>query len=209
MAANRDTDKTDTVAVELRLDSIPRLYNSLDPAPFQEKELETAADDDIVGSAEDAGGPIRLVVMLPEDELARPEAEQVPASIRHHFELRRDSERRLLRGMWRRAVDRHRVPCRLPVRAQSARRLFLDRGAYRGRRSADRRLGRHVGPARHLSLRLVADLRSLQAVRPPGPARGRDAPAQMTAEPFISISPKSHQAAGYTSAHATCAWSGG
>jgi hypothetical protein len=40
--------------------------------------------------------------MLPEEELARPEAEQVPASIRHHFEPRRDSERRLLRGMWRR-----------------------------------------------------------------------------------------------------------
>lgn len=101
MAANRDTDKTDTVAVELRLDRIPRLYNSLDPAPFHEKELETAADDYIVGSAEDAGGrPIRLVVMLPDTELARPEAQQVPVSIRHHFELRRDSERRLLRSMW-------------------------------------------------------------------------------------------------------------
>lgn len=98
MAANRNTDKTATVAVELRLDRIPRLYNSLDPAPFHEKEL----DDSTVGSAEDAGGPICLVVMLPEEELARPEAEQVPASIRHHFELRRDSERRLLRGMWRR-----------------------------------------------------------------------------------------------------------
>ncbi len=103
MAANHNTDKADTVAVELRLDRIPRLYNSLDPAPFHEKELEAAADDYIVGSAEDAGGhPIRLVVMLPAEELARPEARQVPASIRHHFELRRDSERRLLRGMWRR-----------------------------------------------------------------------------------------------------------
>ena len=103
MAAIRDTDKVETVAVELRLDRIPRLYNSLDPAPFHEKELETAADDYIVGSAEDAGGrPIRLVIMLPDEELARPEARHVPASIRHHFELRRDSERRLLRGMWRR-----------------------------------------------------------------------------------------------------------
>ena len=91
MAANRDTDKTDTVAVELRLDRISRLYNSLDPAPFHEKELEAAADDYIVGSAEDAGGPIRLVVMLPDEELARPEAQQVPASIRHHFELRRQA----------------------------------------------------------------------------------------------------------------------
>lgn len=103
MAVNPGTDKVDTVAVELRLDRIPRLYNSLDPAPFHEKELEAAADDYIVGSAEDAGGrPIRLIVMLPDAELAQPEARHVPASIRHHFELRRDSERRLLRGTWRR-----------------------------------------------------------------------------------------------------------
>src|SRR4029079_13029486 len=62
---NRDTDKTDTVAVELRLDRIPRLYNSLDPAPFHEKELEAAADGYIVGSAEDAGGrPTTLVATL-------------------------------------------------------------------------------------------------------------------------------------------------
>jgi hypothetical protein len=80
MAAIRDTDKTDTVAVELRLDRIPRLYNSLDPAPFHEKELEAAADAYIVGSAEDAGGPIRLVIVLPDEELARSEARHVPVS---------------------------------------------------------------------------------------------------------------------------------
>ncbi|HEX9556395.1 MAG TPA: hypothetical protein VF991_07865 [Reyranella sp.] len=101
MAVNPGTDKVDTVAVELRLDRVLRLYNSLDPAPFHEKELEAAADDYIVGSAEDAGSrPIRLVIMLPHDELARPEASQVPVSIHHHFELRRDSERRHLRNMW-------------------------------------------------------------------------------------------------------------
>jgi hypothetical protein len=103
MPVNSAEDKVDAVAVELRLDRISRLYNSLDPAPFHEKELEVAADDYIVGSAEDAGSrPIRLVIMLPDAELARPEAEHVPASIRHHFDLRRDSERRRLRGMWRR-----------------------------------------------------------------------------------------------------------
>jgi hypothetical protein len=102
MAANPVTDKADTVAVELRLDRISRLYNSLDPAPFHEKELEPAADDYIVGSAEDAGRPIRLIIKLPDDQLTRPEAQQIPVSIRHHFELRRDTERRLLRGMWQR-----------------------------------------------------------------------------------------------------------
>ena len=102
MAANSAPDKADAVAVELRLDRISRLYNSLDPAPFHEKELEAAADDYIVGSAEDAGRrPIRLVIMLPGDELARPEAQHLAASIRHHFELRAASERRKLRAMWR------------------------------------------------------------------------------------------------------------
>lgn len=101
MTANRDRDKDAAVAVELRLDRISRLYNSLDPAPFREKELEAAADAYIVGSAEDAGPrPIRLVVILPPSELAKEEAGHVGASIRHHFELRRDSERRSLRNMW-------------------------------------------------------------------------------------------------------------
>jgi hypothetical protein len=101
MTANSTPDKADAVAVELRIDRLSRLYNSLDPAPFHEKELEMAADDYIVGSAEDAGGrPIRLVIMLPQAELDRPEASHVATSIRHHFELRRDSERRVLRNLW-------------------------------------------------------------------------------------------------------------
>lgn len=101
MTANSIPDKADAVAVELRIDRLARLYNSLDPAPFHEKELEVAADDYIVGSAEDAGGrPIKLVVMLPQSELERPEASHVATSIRHHFELRRDSERRVLRNLW-------------------------------------------------------------------------------------------------------------
>jgi hypothetical protein len=103
MTANTVNNKTDPITVELRLDRISRLYNFLDPAPFNEKELEEAADDYIVGSALDASGrPIRLAIMLPEAELARAEAKEVPASIRNHFALRRDSERRRLREVWRR-----------------------------------------------------------------------------------------------------------
>ena len=102
MAANRDTDKVETVAVDLRLDRIPRLYNSLDPAPVHEKELESAAATTTSWVLpKDAGSrPIRLVIILSGDKLARPDAHPVPAPIRHHFELRRDGERRLLRSMW-------------------------------------------------------------------------------------------------------------
>ena len=104
MTANHIAHKADATVVELRLDRLSRLYNSLDPSPFQEKDLDAAADDYIVGSAEDLGGrPMRLVIFLPEDELARSESEHVAASIRHHFELRSRSERRQLRTMWWRA----------------------------------------------------------------------------------------------------------
>ena len=103
MTAKPNANKVEAVAVELRLDRISRLYNSLDPAPFHEKELEAAADDYIAGSAEDlAGQPMRLVVMLPQPELARPEATQIPASIRNHFALRERTEHRKLRAEWHR-----------------------------------------------------------------------------------------------------------
>jgi len=79
MTAKPVADKVEAVAVELRLDQISRLYNSLDPAPFHEKELDAAAEDYIVGSAEDLGGrAMRLVIMLPVSEPARPEAGRSP-----------------------------------------------------------------------------------------------------------------------------------
>jgi hypothetical protein len=103
MTAKPDADKVEAVAVELRLDRISRLYNSLDPAPFNEKELEVAADEYIVGSAEDLSGrPMRLVIMLPDSELSRPEAAHIPEAVRHHFVLRELTEQRRLRAMLQR-----------------------------------------------------------------------------------------------------------
>ena len=103
MTAKPVADKAEAATVELRLDRISRLYNSLDPAPFHEKELDAAADDYIVGSAEDLGDrEMRLLIMLPESELARPEASQIAQSIRNHFALRERVEHRRLRAEWRR-----------------------------------------------------------------------------------------------------------
>jgi hypothetical protein len=103
MTAKPVADKVEAVAVELRLDRISRLYNSLDPAPFHEKELDAAAEDYIVGSAEDLSGrPLRLVIMLPEPELARPEAAHIPDSIRNHFAASEKIEHRRLRAELRR-----------------------------------------------------------------------------------------------------------
>mgnify|MGYP007062748916 FL=1 len=126
MTVKPDADKVDAVAVELRLDRISRLYNSLDPAPFHERELEAAADDYIVGSAEDlAGRAMRLVIVLPNSELQRPEAAQIAASIRNHFALRERTEHRRLRAEWHRGWISLLIGLAFLVVCQGARELLL------------------------------------------------------------------------------------
>ena len=101
MTAKPVADKVEAVAVELRLDQILRLYNSLTPRPSTKGS--SAAEDYIVDSAEDLGGrAMRLVILLPESELARPEAGQIAQSIRNHFALREGVEHRRLHAEWRR-----------------------------------------------------------------------------------------------------------
>ncbi len=103
MTANANVNKDEAVAVELRLDRLARLYNSLDPAPFNEKELDTAADDYIVGSAQDlAGKPMRLVILLSEPELTATRVADISASIHNHFALRAQVERKRLHSELRR-----------------------------------------------------------------------------------------------------------
>ncbi|UYN93001.1 MAG: hypothetical protein KIT25_13015 [Enhydrobacter sp.] len=103
MTANVQANKDEAVAVELRLDRLARLYNSLDPSPFKDKELDAAADEYIVGSAQELGGrPMRLVVLLSEPELKLADAADIIASIRGHFLWRAQVESRRLSSELRR-----------------------------------------------------------------------------------------------------------
>jgi hypothetical protein len=103
MSPVNNSDKASPVAVEVRLDRLARLYNSLDPSPFREKELDTAVDDYIIGSAEDLGGkPMRLVVLLSEPELQQINVSDIMESIHNHFSWRADTERRRLHSELRR-----------------------------------------------------------------------------------------------------------
>jgi len=103
MAANHSANKQEASAVELRLDRLARLYNSLDPSPFREKELDAAVDEYIIGSAEDLGGrPMRLVVLLSEPELQLTRSDDIVDSIRNHFVWREQAELRRLHSELRR-----------------------------------------------------------------------------------------------------------
>ncbi|MBM4073084.1 MAG: hypothetical protein FJ271_29790 [Planctomycetes bacterium] len=91
-----------TATIEIRLATVDQLFNSLDPSPFHEKELDREAEEYIVGSVDEAPlqTPLALVIRLPAGpQLAR--AESVQDAIHNHFSYRVTESDRRLRGHFR------------------------------------------------------------------------------------------------------------
>jgi hypothetical protein len=78
--------------VEIKLNEVRQLFNSLDPAPFHEKDLEASAADYIVDSVRELGTdmPVKLVLYLPNEACSRETAQMVEESIHHYFGYRVD-----------------------------------------------------------------------------------------------------------------------
>jgi hypothetical protein len=83
--------------IELRLSRIAQLFNSLDPSPFPEKDLDAEAEEYIFTSAREIGPytPFRIVIHVPPSEL--PGAGPVKEAIHHYFAYRLDATRREIR----------------------------------------------------------------------------------------------------------------
>lgn len=89
--------------IEVRLRELSQLFNSLDPSPFHERELDDDADDYIVGWARElpAQARIRIVIHLPEVEARRAEERGVEAALVNHFAERAASIERERRELSR------------------------------------------------------------------------------------------------------------
>jgi len=100
---------TNAEEIEIRIKSIEQLFNSLDPAPFRERELDREAERHIVSYAREAAAdqPLKLVVYLPP---ATPEPalkKGLEAAIGHHFALQareREAELGELRRLGRKGL---------------------------------------------------------------------------------------------------------
>lgn len=92
------------ILIELSLNKIGQLYNSFDPSPFHEKELDADADAYIFSAVREIGAdkPIKIVIDLPPDELKAPGAADIERAIRNHFGYRLQTARRDLRHELRR-----------------------------------------------------------------------------------------------------------
>jgi len=78
------------VLIEIKLTSIIQLFNSFDPAPFHEKELDSAAEHYIVDAVKDfpANTQFKIIIYLPPDIANTERAAKIPRAIQNHFEYR-------------------------------------------------------------------------------------------------------------------------
>lgn len=98
--SNYRRDEDGAWLVEIRLRETRQLFNSLDPAPFHEKDLDDEAERYIVGAVRDfhLDAPLKLVFHLPAGATG---AETIPDAVHHYFAYRGAMSARELRSRLR------------------------------------------------------------------------------------------------------------
>ena len=78
------------ILIEIKLSSVLQLFNSFDPAPFHEKELDSAAEHYIVDTVKDFPKKTRfkIVIYLPPDIAGSERALKIPMAIHNHFQYK-------------------------------------------------------------------------------------------------------------------------
>jgi hypothetical protein len=78
------------ILIEIKLSSVMQLFNSFDPAPFHEKELDSAAEHYIVDTVSDFPKKtlLKILIYLPPDIAATERAMKIPAAIHNHFQYK-------------------------------------------------------------------------------------------------------------------------
>ncbi len=76
--------------IELRVEHLSQMFDTLDPFPFAERDLDPEAEAYIVNWARELprGIPLAIIVQMPSAEAKTPEAKKLPDAIRHYFETR-------------------------------------------------------------------------------------------------------------------------
>ena len=83
--------------VDIRLRTLNQLFNSFDPSPFHEQDLDEEAEQYIVASVQELqAAPGKLVFHLPPQELGAERARGLAAAIHNYFAYRQWAQRRRL-----------------------------------------------------------------------------------------------------------------
>ena len=85
--------------IEIKLNEIRQIFNSFDPAPFRDKDLEANAESYIVDSVQELNldTPVKLILYLPQQARTEEAISSVPAAIHNYFSYRADITAKELR----------------------------------------------------------------------------------------------------------------
>jgi hypothetical protein len=91
--------------IAVRITSISQLFNSLDPFPFQDRDLDKSAEEFIVGWARELprDEPIEIELHIPTAEAEKPECKEAAAALRTYFRYRSEVTQRDLNELFRTA----------------------------------------------------------------------------------------------------------
>ena len=103
--------------IELRIRELSQLFNSLDPSPFHERDLDDDAADYIIGWARELPADARLsiVVHLPQAEARKAEERGLQTAIANYFAERALAQQRNLNELFR--IGRRYLSVGLPLLA--------------------------------------------------------------------------------------------
>lgn len=97
------SSQDDQAVIEIRIRELAQLFNSLDPSPFHERDLDQDAEAYIVGWAQElpVNAALRIVVHLPEAEAAKAAERGLATSLANYFGDRAGMIDRDLRELFR------------------------------------------------------------------------------------------------------------
>lgn len=98
-----NADGQATGVIEVRIASVAQLFNSLDPSPFRERDLDRSAEEHIVGWARELPSnlPIGIVVHLQGGEVMPDRDFEVGTAISNYFRERAEQRGRDMRELFR------------------------------------------------------------------------------------------------------------
>lgn len=89
--------------IEVRVDSFSQLFDTLDPFPFRERDLDKDAEEYIVGWAREfpREQPLEIIIYVPKDELTSKDADELGPALRRYFGYRAEMTGRDLNELFR------------------------------------------------------------------------------------------------------------
>jgi hypothetical protein len=85
--------------IEISLGKLQQLFNSFDPSPFHDRDLDQDAEEYIVSWAEEIAlqRPLKLIIHLPADQLRGADQSTLEKAIRNYFAYQQHQSQRRLR----------------------------------------------------------------------------------------------------------------